>query len=258
MNNQKGVSLIIIFFIMTIILAAVLGVDTIIFNEVKIMSDSGNSVTALYAADTGIEKTLYFDRKQLPAGGTRGFCNTCNACSGSDCVNCILTTPPGGNCGLTTCTNCQLGYTTTFGGKQFTIFATVSPNVISPSKSDLTINSTGLYNNVQRQVNAVFTSTSVSLAYIVVIDHVTSSSTTASSFTVHVKSGSSDVSGSPQPGSETGTTYAVNPGTYTVSETAPFLFNVTFSGNCNASGSITAVTGQTKTCTITSTPLTNG
>ncbi len=152
--NQKGVSLIITFFITTIIIAIVLSISTILFNEIKIIGDIGNSVSSFYAADTGIEKTLYFDRKQIPQGAARGFCNICTACNGSDCQNCALS---GSDCGITTCTNCQLTYNSAFNGRTYSVSATVSPNVANPMLSDLIINSTGLYNGVTRQINSTTT-----------------------------------------------------------------------------------------------------
>jgi hypothetical protein len=65
-KNQNGVSLIITFFIMTIILSVVLSISAILYSEVKIIRNVGNSVTAFYAADSGVEKILYYDRVVLP------------------------------------------------------------------------------------------------------------------------------------------------------------------------------------------------
>lgn len=74
----------------------------------------------------------------------------------------------------------------------------------------------------------------------------------ASSAVIHVKSGSSDVSGSPQAGAGSpGTSYTLDAGTYTVSEDTFAGYNATFSGDCNSSGSVTLVAGGSKTCTIT-------
>jgi len=76
---------------------------------------------------------------------------------------------------------------------------------------------------------------------------------TASAFTLHVKSGGVDVSGSPAAGSSTGTVYTLNAGSYVVSEnTPPAGYTQTgFSGNCDGNGNVTVVAGQEKTCTIT-------
>jgi len=76
---------------------------------------------------------------------------------------------------------------------------------------------------------------------------------TAGDWSLHVKSGSNDVAGSPQPGDENGTTYTLPVGTYTVSEAggpAGYTFDG-FSLDCDSSGSVTVVEGQTKTCTLT-------
>ncbi len=75
----------------------------------------------------------------------------------------------------------------------------------------------------------------------------------ASDFTLHVKQGSTDVTGSPAAGSAIGTVYTLNTGSYTVSEnTPPTGYNQTgFSGDCDSSGNIIVETGVEKTCTIT-------
>jgi hypothetical protein len=73
-------------------------------------------------------------------------------------------------------------------------------------------------------------------------------------WSIHVTSGGSDVSGSPQPGSEpVGSMYTLNGGTYNVSETdGPSGYTFTgYSGDCDSSGNVTVVPGQEKTCTLT-------
>lgn len=74
-----------------------------------------------------------------------------------------------------------------------------------------------------------------------------------SSFNLHVKTGGVDVSGSPAAGSATGTVYTLPVGTYAVSEDTPpaGYTQAGFSGDCDASGSVTVVAGDEKTCTIT-------
>ena len=76
---------------------------------------------------------------------------------------------------------------------------------------------------------------------------------TADQWSIHVKSGANEVSGSPQAGSETGTSYTLTGGTYAVSETGgPSGYTFTgFSGDCDSSGNVTVVAGQNKTCTLT-------
>jgi hypothetical protein len=78
----------------------------------------------------------------------------------------------------------------------------------------------------------------------------------ANQWSIHVKSGGSggsDVEGSPQAGSESGTSYTLPAGTYTVSETGgPAGYNgPSFGGDCDSSGNVAVVVGQTKTCTLT-------
>jgi uncharacterized repeat protein (TIGR01451 family) len=75
----------------------------------------------------------------------------------------------------------------------------------------------------------------------------------AADFTLHVKSGGTDVAGSPAAGSATGTVYTLASGTYVVSEDAPpaGYAQTGISGDCAANGSVTVVAGVQKTCTIT-------
>src|SRR3989344_4952495 len=70
------------------------------------------------------------------------------------------------------------------------------------------------------------------------------------SFNIHVKSGGSDVTGSPQAGSASGTVYTLAGGAYTVSEDAVSGYTGSFSQSCSG-GNVTVVNGQNVTCTIT-------
>ena len=56
--SQKGVSLYLAVIIMLILLAIALGVSTILVGQIKTIRGMGNSVSAFYAADTGIETEL--------------------------------------------------------------------------------------------------------------------------------------------------------------------------------------------------------
>ena len=56
---MKGVSLYLALIIMTLLLALALGVSAILFGQIRMMREMGNSVLAFYAADTGIERELY-------------------------------------------------------------------------------------------------------------------------------------------------------------------------------------------------------
>ncbi len=75
-----------------------------------------------------------------------------------------------------------------------------------------------------------------------------------SDFSIHVKSGGTDVLGSPAPGAAApGTTYSLTAGTYAVSEAANSAYTQSFTGDCSSSGSITLATGDNKICTIVNT-----
>jgi len=61
-NPKKGVSLYLALMIMFILIAIGLGVSLIIVSQMKMIRGMGDSVVALYAADTGIERALYEKR----------------------------------------------------------------------------------------------------------------------------------------------------------------------------------------------------
>lgn len=143
-NYQQGVSLIITFFIMVIILSVVLSLSVILFSEIKVIRNISNSVSAFYLADTGVEKTLYYDRKVIPAGAARGICNICslNVCPGCEC-----STLEGIDCD--TCTNCHIVFTSYIGSDYYRVNA----NVLQDCRlSRGTANSYGVYKNVSRAV----------------------------------------------------------------------------------------------------------
>jgi len=71
-NYQKGVSLYLALMIMFILLAIGLGVSLIIVSQMKMIRGMGDSVIAFYAADTGIEHSLYNYRKQGGNGQVSG------------------------------------------------------------------------------------------------------------------------------------------------------------------------------------------
>ncbi len=79
---------------------------------------------------------------------------------------------------------------------------------------------------------------------------------TSSDFSLHVMLSGVDVVGSPAPGTTTpGTLYTLSPNTYIVSENANAAYSAAFSGDCNASGSVTLAAGDNKMCTITNTDM---
>jgi len=163
-NSQKGVSLVIIFFVMTIITAITLSISEILLNQVKMISDIGNSVSSLVAADSGGEKTLYYDRKKPPLGGqVRGLCNVCNTCPtdisdptgdpGTHCNGCTLTPLAVNGCNLALCKNCQLDYYTNFAGRKYTVYATVTTPLGNPLNSVFYMDSRGLFRDITRKIS---------------------------------------------------------------------------------------------------------
>jgi len=147
-NLEKGVSLLIAFLILTLMLAAILGISTILFNKIKTVGNIGSSVSAFNAANAGVEKTLYFDRKQIPVGATRGFCNICNVCN--DCQDCLSSPLAAGGCDVTSCANCQVTYNSAFDNRTYNVDAKVTPNPQNPTVTDIFIGVKGFYNNVVR------------------------------------------------------------------------------------------------------------
>jgi hypothetical protein len=71
------------------------------------------------------------------------------------------------------------------------------------------------------------------------------------SFTVRVRRGGSDVAGSPQPGSASGTAYTLAAGAHAVSADTVAGYGSAISGDCAGDGSITLSVGDSRTCTVT-------
>ncbi len=130
-------------------------------------------------------------------------------------------------------------------------------SVTSPNGGSQTVNLPSVSINLKEGENVTCTfSNSQQTGTLIVKKHVVNDdggTAVAGNWSLHVKSGSSDVSGSPQAGSESGTSYTLPVGSYTVSETdGPSGYTgPTFSGDCDSGGSVTVVAGQTKTCTLT-------
>ena len=69
----------------------------------------------------------------------------------------------------------------------------------------------------------------------------------AGDWSLHLKQGANEVNGSPKAGSENGDTYTVGAGTYVASETGgPSGYAQSFSGDCDANGSVTVTVGETR------------
>lgn len=190
-NQQKGVSLIITFFIMVIILAVVISISILLYSQLKVIRNVGNSVVSFYAADSGIEKVLFYDRKGLPKLGTdeegndilgkRGLCTIypySGSTNGSACpaptdiegldssIYCTpdprYTTPqqgivnPSKGCDPNVCDDCEIAFSTTFDNRMYSVKASVRPSADGKS-SDFVINSKGVYADTERQIKTSLT-----------------------------------------------------------------------------------------------------
>jgi hypothetical protein len=58
-QNSRGISLLFVVLITSVILAASLGISGIFIQQTKMMGEIGYSVASFYAADSGIEAQLY-------------------------------------------------------------------------------------------------------------------------------------------------------------------------------------------------------
>jgi hypothetical protein len=58
LNTKKGISIYLAIIIMALLLAIVLGLNTILVSQIKVIRNIGYSVSAFYAAETGIEEAL--------------------------------------------------------------------------------------------------------------------------------------------------------------------------------------------------------
>lgn len=152
-KNQRGVSLVITFFIMAVMLAVVLNISLILHSKVTIVANVGNSISAFYAAESGIEKTLYYDRKVIQGKQTRGFCNICASCKPTDCKNCVatsLTTSGSNGCDPVNCKNCKITYDSSFDGRDYSVDAMLTPYSQGSNVYTLSIDCKGSYKGTVR------------------------------------------------------------------------------------------------------------
>jgi hypothetical protein len=165
-KSEKGVSLIITFFIMIIVLSVVLSVSILLCGQLKLLRNIGNSVIAFYAADSGIEKVLYYDW-QVKNGDTRGLCSMLdlakpNYCiedgSGDSSIYCKAypddpkpLVPQGSDC--TNCTDCVVKFSTDIGDSIYNTTATVSTD------GNFIIDSAGIFGGTQRKIQTLITPT---------------------------------------------------------------------------------------------------
>lgn len=90
-KSKKGAALYLALIIISVLLAIGTGLNTIIINQLKILKGVGDSVVAIYAADTGVEVALYSLYTKNPtncSGSTPPF--TCSGVVGSASYSVIV------------------------------------------------------------------------------------------------------------------------------------------------------------------------
>jgi Tfp pilus assembly protein PilX len=186
-ENQKGISLVITLFIMTIILGVVLSVSSLLYSQLKMIRNIGNSVISFYAAESGIEKVLYYDKQLRKLSGTdcesdsnctsgyicsiagkcitqRGLCSMVANSGEKNCPN-VSGRPGldssaycekqsvnlfinGNDCNSVTCSDCTISFKTNFDNREYFVSANVIPGKF------LNIRSNGVFGGVGRQIEA--------------------------------------------------------------------------------------------------------
>lgn len=70
-KNQKGVALYLTIVILSVLMAVILTMINIAIGQIKVIHTLSGSITAFYAADTGIERVLYaiFQEGYVPGKG---------------------------------------------------------------------------------------------------------------------------------------------------------------------------------------------
>ncbi len=75
-KSKKGISILLVVVVGAVVLAAAISLSGLLIIQLRTSILSGNSVTAFYAAETGVECELYNYRK---LSGTAGYCSTFTA-----------------------------------------------------------------------------------------------------------------------------------------------------------------------------------
>lgn len=143
-KQQKGVSLYLTFMVMSILMVISFGISSILISEIRILRSMGHSVIAFYAAETGIEKTLYLDNHQIPEEGERGLCNICNL--PDEWESCQVS---GTDCDILTCTNCTCTFYDEINGQRHDVEASVTTE---GEESVTIIKSVGTYEQTKRAI----------------------------------------------------------------------------------------------------------
>ena len=75
-TNQEGITLLLVVVLLSAMLAISVGIFNVVEGELQISGETSDSFRALYAADEGIERTLYLDRNEQAI---------CTVVQGQDC-----------------------------------------------------------------------------------------------------------------------------------------------------------------------------
>ena len=74
-QNSKGISLLFVVLIMSVVLSIGLGVSGILIQQTRMMGEIGYSVISFYAADSGVERELYdLYKSPSPQPSHSGMC----------------------------------------------------------------------------------------------------------------------------------------------------------------------------------------
>ena len=76
--KNKGSAIYFSLIILAVILGMVLGLSAMLVSQIKVVRGMGDSVVALYAANSGIEKGLYLLRVQTPSSFPHNATSTIN------------------------------------------------------------------------------------------------------------------------------------------------------------------------------------
>lgn len=99
-------------------------------------------------------------------------------------------------------------------------------------------------------INNTCTASTATLTVIKTVINNNNGSSIASDFLIHVKLDGTDVDGSPENGSTTGTSYVLAPGVYVVSEPAHSGYGLSYTGDIQSNGTVTLEAGDSKTITL--------
>lgn len=96
-SKNSGISLYFSILITSVLLAMVLGISVVMFNQIKTIKSMGDSVIALYAADTGVERVL---KETSPTGTYSGVLDN------NSSYNVDVLDPGAGDCPASTSNYC--------------------------------------------------------------------------------------------------------------------------------------------------------